>query len=400
MKHNPYLIHATTQERIVAEMNKIGSDSGAIKRMATKAETLCIHVENVSLKAAHILKQEMLALGGDCAVHMKVSMLDIAESSVLMVATGSQMRDVLRSLHGQPFGLKRLGAEIEELLSQQDRQRRRTELVCKDHRLPLGQRTLVMGILNMTPDSFSDGGQFNNVERAMAHAKEMIEAGADIIDVGGESTRPGHVPVGVEEELERVIPIVTALANTYQVPISIDTCKAEVADRAITAGAHIINDVWGARHDTRMAEVAAGHDVPIILMHNRDNRNYKDFFSDVVADLRESMQLAFHAGVKKENIILDPGIGFAKSHEQNLETMRRLDDIVALGYPVLLGTSRKSMIGQVLDLPPQERVEGTAATVALGITKGCQIVRIHDVKEMKRVCVMMDAMLKGGVSLG
>lgn len=277
---------------------------------------------------------------------------------------------------------------------------RRSELVCGPYHLPIGQRTLIMGILNMTPDSFSDGGRFNNVERALTHAKEMIEAGVDIIDVGGESTRPGHDPVNVEEELERVIPIITALSQTYQIPISIDTYKAEVADRSIAAGAHIINDVWGAKYDTHMADVAANSDVPIILMHNRDNRDYNDFFSDMVADLRESMQIALNAGVRKENIILDPGIGFAKSHEQNLETMRRLDDIVALGYPVLLGTSRKSMIGRVLDLPPEERIEGTAATVALGIAKGCHIMRIHDVKEMKRVSVMMDAMLKGGSTRG
>ncbi|MGE5703937.1 MAG: dihydropteroate synthase, partial [Clostridia bacterium] len=211
MKHNPYRIHATTQEQIVAEMNKIGSDPGGIKLMAPKGETLLIHVENVSLKAANILKQEMLARGGDASVHMKVSMLDIAESSVLLVATRRQMRDVLRKLRGQPFGLKRLGAEIEELLYQHEVQNRRTELVCGDHHLPLGQRTLIMGILNATPDSFSDGGQYNSVERALEHAKAMVAEGADIIDVGGESTRPGHAPVSLEEELDRVIPVVTAL---------------------------------------------------------------------------------------------------------------------------------------------------------------------------------------------
>ncbi|WP_139492539.1 dihydropteroate synthase [Brevibacillus dissolubilis] len=396
MKHNPYVVHVYDQASITAEMNKIGSDPGGIKLMAPKGETLLIRVDNVSLKAANILKQEMLARGGDCAVHMKVSMLDIAESSVLLVATRRQMRDVLRKLRGQPFGLKRLGAEIEELLYNQDKLGKRTELVCRNLILPLNQRTLIMGILNVTPDSFSDGGRFNDVERAVLHARELVAQGADIIDVGGESTRPGFAPVGLEDELARVIPVIEALVrDNCPVPISIDTYKAEVAKQAIQAGAHIINDVWGAKKDPDMAKTAAELDVPIILMHNREDREYTDFFSDYIRDLRESVQIAVEAGVREENIILDPGIGFVKSHEQNLETMRRLDDLVALGYPVLLGTSRKSMIGRVLDLPPEERLEGTAATVALGITKGCHIMRVHDVKEIKRVARMMDAMLKG-----
>lgn len=269
------------------------------------------------------------------------------------------------------------------------------ELVCGPYRLPLGRRTLVMGILNVTPDSFSDGGSYTDVERAVAHAQKMVEEGADILDIGGESTRPGAAPVELQEELDRVLPVVRALADSCKVPISIDTYKAEVARQAIEAGAHIINDVWGAKKDPDMARVAAEYEVPIILMHNRPEPVYSDFFQDVLNDLRESVSIAKNAGVPDHRIILDPGIGFAKSLEQNLEVMRRLDEIVALGYPVLLGTSRKSMIGRVLDLPVEERLEGTAATVALGVAKGCHIVRVHDVREMKRVTRMMDAMLKG-----
>jgi dihydropteroate synthase len=192
-----------------------------------------------------------------------------------------------------------------------------------------------------------------------------------------------------------VLPVIRALAASCNVPLSVDTYKAEVADQAIADGAHIIYDVWGAKKDPRMAEVAANWDVPIILMHNRDNMNYTEFFSDLIKDLQQSVKIARDAGVKEERIILDPGIGFAKTLAQNLETMRRLDEIVALGYPVLLGTSRKSMIGRVLDVPVEERLEGTAATVALGVERGCQIMRVHDVKEMKRVTRMMDAMLRG-----
>jgi len=271
----------------------------------------------------------------------------------------------------------------------------RRQLVCRDLTLPIGERTLIMGILNVTPDSFSDGGRYVDPDQAVAHARELVEAGADILDIGGESTRPGSAPVEAAEELDRVLPVIRALAGECKVPLSIDTYKAEVADRAIEAGAHIINDVWGAKKDPRMAEVAANWDVPIILMHNRTNTDYTDFYRDFLNDLHESVNIAKVAGVKDDKIILDPGIGFAKSLEQNLETMRRLDELVALGYPVLLATSRKSMIGKVLDLPVDQRVEGTAATVALGIERGCHMVRVHDVKEMKRVAKMMDAMLRG-----
>lgn len=290
--------------------------------------------------------------------------------------------------------------EIREALAMREQLDRRRRLVCGPHVLPLGERTLVMGILNVTPDSFSDGGRYIDLDQAVAQARHMVEAGADLIDIGGESTRPGSEPVDAAEELDRVLPIIRALSAELQVPLSIDTYKAEVADRAVQAGAHIINDIWGAKRDKRMAEVAARHQVPIILMHNREDRNYQHFFANFVKDLRESVQIALQAGVRHDQIILDPGIGFAKSLEQNLETMRRLDDLVGLGFPVLLATSRKSMIGHVLDLPVDERMEGTAATVALGVAKGCHMVRVHDVKEMKRVTTMMDAMVKGGVHVG
>lgn len=268
---------------------------------------------------------------------------------------------------------------------------------CGPFQLDYQQKTLIMGILNATPDSFSDGGRYNQVEAALRHAKELVDNGADIIDIGGESTRPGHEKVSVEEELARVIPVIKALSEHINIPISIDTYKAEVAKQAIKAGAHIINDVWGGKADAEMSLVAAQYQVPIILMHNRNNRDYMSFYRDVVGDLYESIMLMKEAGVKDENIILDPGIGFAKSLNENIQMMRDLDKLVDLGYPVLLGTSRKSMIGQVLDLPISERLEGTGATVCFGIQKGCQIVRVHDVKEISRMAKMMDALLgKGG----
>ncbi|KHF38308.1 dihydropteroate synthase [Halalkalibacter okhensis] len=258
------------------------------------------------------------------------------------------------------------------------------------------QRTQIMGILNITPDSFSDGGRYTEVELAVRRAQQLVEDGAGIIDIGGESTRPGAKQVSESEELRRVIPIIEAVAKEVHVPISVDTYKAEVARQAIEAGASIINDVWGAKWDKDMAGVAADYQVPIILMHNRDNANYDNLMSDMINDLQESISICLDAGVKKENIILDPGIGFAKSHEDNLEVMRNLDVIVKMGYQVLLGTSRKSLIAKTLNLPVDERVEGTGATVCFGIMKGCQMMRVHDVKEMSRMAVMMDALMGDG----
>ncbi|TMU82976.1 dihydropteroate synthase [Bacillus sp. BHET2] len=264
---------------------------------------------------------------------------------------------------------------------------------CGKYELDFSKKTLIMGILNITPDSFSDGGSFNELDRAVERAKEMVEMGADIIDIGGESTRPGHQVIGVEEEISRVVPIIEAIAQEVNVPISIDTYKAVTAQKALEAGASIINDVWGAKKDPEMAGVAAETGAPIILMHNRDNKEYMNFVRDSIQDLQESIFLVKGAGVRDEQIILDPGIGFAKTVQLNLDMMRHLDVIVSLGYPVLLGTSRKSIIGHVLDLPVEERMEGTGATVCYGIQKGCHIVRVHDVKEMARMAKMMDALV-------
>ncbi|WP_459503800.1 dihydropteroate synthase [Bacillus sp. C1] len=271
------------------------------------------------------------------------------------------------------------------------------DLRCGEYTLDLNKKTLIMGILNVTPDSFSDGGNYDEVNAAVRRAKEMVKDGADIIDIGGESTRPGFAKVSVEEELGRVIPMIRAVSKEVKVPISIDTYKAEVAKRAIEAGAHVINDIWGAKAEPKIAEVAAHYNVPIILMHNRDNTNYRNLMADMIADLYESVKIAKDAGVPDENIMLDPGIGFAKTAEQNLEVMRHLEKLNVLGYPVLLATSRKSFIGHILDLPVEERVEGTGASVCLGIEKGCEMIRVHDVKEMARMAKMMDAMIgKGG----
>lgn len=259
----------------------------------------------------------------------------------------------------------------------------------------IGKRTYIMGILNFTPDSFSDGGKFNNIDIAIEHVRKMIEDGADIIDVGGESTRPNHTPVGEEEEINRVVPIVKAIREKFDIPISIDTYKAKVAEKAIEAGANLINDIWGFKMEKDIAKVAAKYNVPCCLMHNRDNTSYNNLMDEILEDLKESIKIAKEAGVRDENIILDPGIGFGKNYEQNLETMNNLQRLKELGYPVLLGTSRKSMIGLTLDLPVEERVEGTVATTVIGIMKdACDFVRVHDVLENYRAAKMTDAIVR------
>ncbi len=258
-----------------------------------------------------------------------------------------------------------------------------------------GERTYVMGILNVTPDSFSGDGLGADVAAAVARARTFATDGVDLIDVGGESTRPGHTPVSAEEERRRTIPVVDAVAGSVDVPLSIDTSKSEVAEAALAAGAAMINDVWGLKRDSRLAEVAAATGATMVLMHNQDDTAYRDLVPEVVESLGRSVDAAVSAGVLRSRIVVDPGIGFGKTAEQNLELLRRLGELRQLGLPILVGTSRKSTIGAVLELPVDERLEGTAATVAVAIANGADIVRVHDVREMARVARMTDAIVRG-----
>jgi len=250
-----------------------------------------------------------------------------------------------------------------------------------------------MGILNTTPDSFSDGGQWGTLDDALYRAEEMVQEGAAIIDVGGESTRPGYESISVQEEIDRTLPIIEVLRSRIDIPVSIDTCKSAVAAAALSGGADLVNDIWGLKKDSEMAAVIARAQVSCCLMHNRSNMNYTDFNSDLVNDLRESMALAKKAGIADDRIILDPGVGFAKTYEMNLEAINRLDIIKQLGYPVLLGVSRKSVVGLTLDLPVTERVEGSIAAAIIGVVRGCSFVRVHDVKETFRAVKMAEAIL-------
>ena len=251
----------------------------------------------------------------------------------------------------------------------------------------------IMGILNVTPDSFSDGGKFNHLDAALRHAEEMVREGAAIVDIGGESTRPGHQVITDEEEISRVVPVIEAVKKHFDVPVSIDTYKGAVAEAALQAGADLVNDIWGFKHDKRVAELTAKYGAACCLMHNRQEAVYNDFQKDVVTDLEECVRIAREAGVADDKIILDPGVGFGKTYEMNLEITNHVDILHQLGFPVLLGTSRKSMIGLTLDLPATDRVEGTLATTVIGVMKGCSFVRVHDIKENYRVIQMTEAIL-------
>jgi len=252
----------------------------------------------------------------------------------------------------------------------------------------------IMGILNVTPDSFSDGGKWNSIDLALRHAERMIEEGADLLDIGGESTRPGYRMISGEEEIDRIVPVIEKIKANFDIPLSIDTYKPSVAAEALKAGGDLINDIWGLRYDPQMAKVIADYQVPCCLMHNRTEAVYEDYLPDILQDLKSSIAIAKRAGIEEDKIILDPGIGFGKTLEQNLTLMNSLELLKELGYPVLLGVSRKSMVGKTLGLTVEERLEGTLAANVIGVMKGCRFFRVHDVKANRRAVLMAKAILE------
>ena len=382
-------------------LTEIGSDTGGIAHMAGKGLGRAIKLEQVPLRVAHILKQEMLSLGGDAAVHRDVIVNKVETTDVMLLGTVRQLEKLTPKLAAQPFGLKQIGQDLKIMLANLEPPKSRI-LDCRGKSLRLGERTLIMGILNLTPDSFSDGGKHNTLESAILQAERLISDGADILDIGAESTRPGHMEVSAEEEWKRLEPVLKTLKERVNVPISIDTYKAEVAAKALEAGAEIINDIWGLQKDPDMARVVGEYSAPVVVMHNQSGTVYHQLLGDILGFLRKSIELAEAHGLSGDQIIIDPGIGFGKNTEQNLEVMSRLAEFKSLGRPVLLGTSRKTMIGQTLDLPVEERLEGTLATSVLGVAAGADIIRVHDVKENFRAIRMAEAIVQGkrGVHYG
>lgn len=270
-------------------------------------------------------------------------------------------------------------------------------MIIGNRNFEIGTHTYVMGILNVTPDSFSDGGKFNQMDAALYRVEEMIREGTDMIDVGGESTRPGYEQISEEEEIARVLPVIEQIKARFDIPVSLDTYKASVAEAGIKAGVDLINDIWGLKGDEKMAAVIAKSGLPCCLMHNRKEAMYQNYIQDVLADLEETLEMAEKAGIAREKIMLDPGIGFAKTYEQNLLLLQQLEVLHSFGCPVLLGTSRKSVIGLTLDVPAAERVTGTVATTVMGVMKGCSFVRVHDIKENVEAIKMTEAILHAAV---
>ena len=376
---NPRVLVLESAGQVEAEMAAVGVDPIGARIMIPKAIFRAVKIEGVRTAAANIIKQEMLSKGGEAALSWSSCISTGEATDILLLGTMRQYRLLIARLRMQPFGLRGLADSLREALARFDAPLKPT--VCGNLTLEWGSRTYIMGIINLTPDSFSGDGLGEDTAAAVAQAQRYAEEGADILDIGGESTRPGHVPVTAEEEIRRVVPTLHAIRQAVSLPISIDTYKSAVAAAALAAGANMVNDIWGLRRDPRMAEVVATSRVPVVLMHNQEGTDYHDLMADIVRTLRESVALAREAGVADSNIIIDPGIGFGKRREHNLEVLARLGELRVLGRPILLGTSRKSTIGHLLGTPPHDRLEGTAATVALGIANGADIVRVHDVKE-------------------
>ena len=379
------------------ELAALGLDPFSIRNMGPKMLHRTLLLEKIGSREGNILKQELLALGGDAAVGGQGAERAPAETSVILMGTEKQLRRLCADLSQRTYGMPLLAADILRLLDSEATPCRRWNIGGRT--LDFSRRAGIMGVLNVTPDSFSDGNRYATIEKAVARALEMEGEGADIIDIGGESTRPNATPVNHEEELRRVIPVLERLAGRLTIPVSVDTFKAVVAKEALAAGAEIVNDISGLTFDERMAEVVAAAHAGLVLMHTRGRPDemqketaYGSLIAEVTAALNDSLALAEAAGIAATRIVVDPGIGFGKSAGGNLEILRKLSEFSSLGRPIMVGTSRKSFIGAVLGRDVAERAFGTAATVALAIANGASIVRVHDVREMRDVADMAMAL--------
>lgn len=398
--HRARVLVLPSADEARSEIERIGPEPPALGWLAEKAGLHAVRLENVRGKAANLLKQDMLALGGDCAVSPAVANFDDTPGPVILLGTRRQYKALVPKLRMQPLGLPQIAEELSAVLDYYA-QPQRPALQCPHGQIPIGERTLVMGVINMTPDSFSGDGVGDSAREALQQAEDFAAADADIIDIGGESTRPGSRAVTVEEELQRVLPALDAIRPALNLPISIDTSKALVAREALAHGADMINDVH-ALHGEGMLAVAAEARVPVVIMHMQGSpRNmqrspaYEDLITEIYDFFAARMEAAVAAGVAAQQIIIDPGFGFGKTVNHNLEIIRRLREFRSLGRPILLGTSRKSTIGKVLDRPAPERLWGTAATCAAAIMNGADIIRVHDVAQMTQVARMTEAIMRG-----
>jgi dihydropteroate synthase len=390
-------LHLTSINEAFETLKSVGTDPYGIQSMLPKMENVNIILEDVPCKIANIIKQEMLSVGGDCAVARGSVACSIPSTDAVIMGSVKQIERFTDKILAQPFGLNNTAIKIKQLLK--DISKESYILKTSKREIILGERTFVMGVLNVTPDSFSDGGRFINHADVIAHGIRMAEEGADIIDIGGESSRPGAHAVGTEEELKRVIPVIKDLSDKIHCPISVDTMKADVARSALKNGAEIVNDISAMQFDKNMLDVVKDASAAVVLMHMRGNPenmqkgdiHYHSVRGDIIQFLNERIKEAVSLGIEMERIIIDPGLGFGKTPDDNLRLLKYLSEFKILGRPILVGSSRKSFIGQVTGGEPIERLEGTAATVAVAIMNGAQIIRVHDVKFMKKTALMVDA---------
>ena len=394
---SPRALLITSREDAAREMLKIGVCQGGVDAMEGKTRSLVVKITDATVPAAHVLKQQMLSLGGDAAVAKDVITHAVDSTEVLLMGTSLQMRELIRKLSWQPFGLPELGDRIGELLDALDGPGV-SILRAGPYTLDLSARVHIMGILNVTPDSFSDGGDYLRPTVAAERALAMVEEGADIIDIGGQSSRPGSEPVTEDEELKRVLPVIERVREEWNGPLSIDTYRARVAEEALAAGASIVNDITAFTAEPRISRVTADAGAAAVLMHMQGapatmqkDPSYEDLMGEVAFFLKSAVERAISGGLGDDQIAVDPGIGFGKTTEHNLAILKRLPELAVLGKPILIGPSRKSFIGNVLDLPMGERLEGTLATVAYAVAQGAKIIRVHDVRPTVRAVRMVEA---------
>lgn len=394
------ILQLNSKKDIITELTKIGVSSQGVRAMYKKAFSRIIKLRNVKIGAANIIKQDMLSIGGDAAVARGVVNGQIERSDLIILGNENQIQKLIEKLsHQDIFEIPKLRQDVKRLLEQEN-STKTNFLYAKGYKLPLN-RTLIMGIANLSPDSFYDGGNYNKPDKALFHIEEMVQNGADIIDIGGESTRPFSEKVNAETELERILPILEKVLRNFDIPISIDTYKSSVAKAALQAGAHIINDISGLNFDEKMAPIIAQYGVPVIIMHMQGtpqdmqkHPTYTDVIEEISDYLQKSIYKAENAGINSDNIIIDPGIGFGKTVQHNLDIIKRISEFKCFGKPILLGTSNKSFIGKILETENSDRLAGTIATNGYGILNGVNILRVHEVKENKQMSVILDSMRK------
>lgn len=401
-------LNIKSRQEGLKEFRKIGVTSEGAEIMVEKIFPLSLKVRGVNLIAANILKQEMLARGGDVAIS-RDALMGLREkenkdtrTDVIILGNIKSIKSLIDKIEGQQFGLKDLSVELRDYLDRMDKMLNGKELVIADKKFNMDKDVLIMGILNVTPDSFYDGGYYFEKDKAYRRVDAIVSEGADIIDVGGMSTRPGSLPVAPEEEIERVIPVIEYIKRNYNILISADTYRSEVAAKAIDAGAHIINDISGLSMDENIARVVAGYGVSVIIMHIKGtpenmqkDPHYENVIDEIYDYLEDRVSIAVSSGIEPEKIIIDPGIGFGKTLEHNLEIINKIGEFKMMGYPVMIGMSRKSFIGGVLDLPVEERLEGSLAAAVCSVMNGVNILRVHDVKETVRAVRVAKSIISG-----